>query len=143
MSDTPRTNAAKQNSWEENLPQVVVPAEKMAQLERELNESKVESERWKRQHDIVTDERAGSFAMLSKAIGGVGMTEYQAEVDIEIESRILGLIHERDSLRAINAELEEAGNILRSALHSEFIQEKIAARQKWDKTLTKVKNQKA
>jgi hypothetical protein len=47
-----------------------------------------------------------------------------------------------DSLRAINAELEEAGNDLRKVLHSEFIQEKIAARQRWDKTFTKSKQSK-
>jgi hypothetical protein len=41
-----------------------------------------------RNMDRVQDERAASFARLAKAVGGVGLTAYQPEVDLEIESRI-------------------------------------------------------
>lgn len=49
------------------------------------------AEKAEAQVQLVQDERAESFARLSRAVGGVGMTEYQAEVDLEIECRIKGL----------------------------------------------------
>lgn len=52
---------------------------------------------WKDQHNIVRDERAESFARLSKAVGSVFLTEYQPEVDLEIESRIKQIKSERDA----------------------------------------------
>ena len=48
----------------------------------------------------IKDERAKSLAMLAEHVGGVGCTEYQAEVDLEIASRI-------DTIKAINAEYSD------------------------------------
>ncbi len=47
----------------------------------------------------VQDERAASFKMLSKTVGGVSCTEYQPEVDLEINARIEQLKYEKDVLR--------------------------------------------
>ncbi len=41
--------------------------------------------------NTVQDERAASFKMLAEKVGGVGLTEYQAEVDLEIAGRIEAL----------------------------------------------------
>ena len=47
----------------------------------------------------VQDERAASFLMLSKTVGGACCTEYQPEVDLEINARIEQLKYEKDILR--------------------------------------------
>ncbi|MBP9682991.1 MAG: hypothetical protein KBD76_16440 [Bacteriovorax sp.] len=49
----------------------------------------------------VQDERAASFLMLSKTVGGVGCTEYQPEVDLEINARIEQLKHEKGELKEL------------------------------------------
>lgn len=51
--------------------------------------------------DRIIDERATSFAMLSKTIGGVNLTEYQPEVDLEINSRIEQIKFENESLKEL------------------------------------------
>jgi DNA repair exonuclease SbcCD ATPase subunit len=55
-----------------------------------------EVEKWQRAHRTVSEERAASFAMLSKTVGGVGMTEYQPEVDILIDLKIKSIKDQRD-----------------------------------------------
>lgn len=44
-----------------------------------------------RSYNVIAQERAQSFEMLATAVGGVGCTPYQAEVDIEIVGRIRAL----------------------------------------------------
>lgn len=48
-------------------------------------------ESWERGYNTIRDERAASFAALGKAVGGVGLTEYQPEFDIELLGKIEGL----------------------------------------------------
>ena len=89
--------------------------EQIDKLKGLLNNEECDSTFWKeqaeqaeRQVQIVQDERAASFAMLSRAVGRVGLTEYQAEVDLEIESRIRAIIHERETVKSHVAALREA-----------------------------------
>jgi hypothetical protein len=46
----------------------------------------------------VQDERAASFARLGKAVGGISLTEYQPEVDLEIEAAIKELRADKERL---------------------------------------------
>jgi hypothetical protein len=55
-----------------------------------------EVDNWQRAHRTVSEERAASFAMLSKTVGGVGMTEYQPEVDILIDLKVKSIKDQRD-----------------------------------------------
>lgn len=114
MSKTPRTDAAKARyiEWKDRqldsdmgggreLVKPVAPDgwATAASLETELSAKEAECERWKRQHEIVRDERAASFAMLDKAVGGTGLTEYQPEIDICIAGAIDGIKAECEALR--------------------------------------------
>jgi hypothetical protein len=59
-----------------------------------------EVDKWQRAHRTVSEERAASFAMLSKTVGGVGMTEYQPEVDILIDLKVKSIKDQRDLYEA-------------------------------------------
>ena len=61
--------------------------------------AEVEAKNTRTLYDALLDERARSFAMLAKVVGKVGCTEYQAEVDLEIASRIEAIKAEVESLR--------------------------------------------
>lgn len=71
----------------------------MVDLGAQLRAERERADRAERALDQVQDERARSFERLAAAVGGVGMTPYQAEVDIEIEARIAGVVTDRDNLR--------------------------------------------
>jgi hypothetical protein len=53
----------------------------------------------KANYQTVLDERAKSFSVLDEAVGGTGLTEYQAEIDIAIEMKIKGIVEERDKYK--------------------------------------------
>jgi len=58
------------------------------ELEARAEKAEAEAKNTRTLYDALLDERARSFAMLAKVVGKVGCTEYQAEVDLEIASRI-------------------------------------------------------
>lgn len=57
-----------------------------------------ETQRLAKALNNVQDERATSFARLSKAVGGTSLTEYQPEIDLEIETAIKSLVKDRERL---------------------------------------------
>jgi hypothetical protein len=65
----------------------------------------------------VSDERAESFHRLSRAVGGIVLTEYQPEVDLEIEARIKSVI---EQLRSTNAELFALVARFGEELHTDY-----------------------
>lgn len=77
----------------------IVSADFAKKLIEERNEAIYQSERAWKSVQRVQDERAASFAMLSKTVGKVGMTEYQPEVDLEIDARIQQIKFEKEELR--------------------------------------------
>ncbi len=52
-----------------------------------------------RQINVLQDERAQSFEVFQRAVGGCVLTPYQAEADIEIAARIAVVVRQRDRLR--------------------------------------------
>jgi len=55
-------------------------------LQKKLKKVEMERDKWKQQYQTVTDERAASFLRIGRALGGMSLTEYQPEVDLEIEA---------------------------------------------------------
>lgn len=103
QSKTPRTDAAHKWFFGDNRSGMeieCVQSDFARQLETELAEAIKEREMWLRQHEIIRRERDNSFDMLSKTLGNIGCTPSQPEVDLEIDSSIQCLKHERDQLRA-------------------------------------------
>lgn len=95
MSDapTPETDALAEEA-SGGLPHPADVLDFARRLERERDF-------WKQQHETVMDERARSFKMLDRAVGGTGLTEYQPEIDLCIEAAIKGLIEQRDEARKL------------------------------------------
>lgn len=100
----------------------VVPVSVSAHLERELNKAHAEIEKlqedcnkWKQQWQTVDDERARSFARLAKAVGGCSLTEYQPEIDLEIEAAIKAL--RANKARLTNALQIAAGSLCVAAIN--------------------------
>jgi hypothetical protein len=102
MRETPKTDAAWSAFCIDETSESGDPWSLASDLERDRDF-------WKQQTMRVQDERAGSFAILNKAVGGTGLTEYQPEIDIAIECAILGIKQQRDrlaeALRRIKSEL--------------------------------------
>ena len=65
-----------------------VDAQRCPPLEARAEKAEAEAKNTRTLYDALLDERARSFAMLATVVGKVGCTEYQAEVDLEIASRI-------------------------------------------------------
>ena len=58
-----------------------------------------ELDKMTRAYERLRNERAESFARLQAAVGKCGLTPFQAEADLEIESRIEAIKADRDRLR--------------------------------------------
>lgn len=71
----------------------------IADLRERAMRAEQERDQWKQQWQTVTDERAASFRRIGKAAGGTSLTEYQPEIDLEIEAIVKALVHSRDQWR--------------------------------------------
>jgi len=60
-----------------------------------------ELDKMTRAYERLRNERAESFARLQAAVGKCGLTPFQAEADLEIESRIEAIKADRDHLRMV------------------------------------------
>jgi len=69
------------------------------ELEARAEKAEAEAKNTRTLYDALLDERARSFAMLATVVGKVGCTEYQAEVDLEIASRIEAIKAEVERLK--------------------------------------------
>lgn len=92
--------AARTGATSIDLLQEQLAAERAAREKAEA-----EAERWKRRWQTVTDERAGSFDMFKRILGGVGCTAYQAEIDLEIAGRIGAIKNQLDWIQRAAAPL--------------------------------------
>ena len=108
MSKLPQTDAAWSAFCIDETSESGDPWSLASDLERELAELTKDRDFWKQQTMRVQDERAGSFAILNKAVGGTGLTEYQPEIDIAIECAILGIKQQRVRLAEALKEYREA-----------------------------------
>jgi hypothetical protein len=99
--DTLRAEVARLQSLDASLPRQNCSscAKELEFVKAEAEKHANEARRWRDAWQTVSDERAKSFAALARAVGGVGMTEYQPEVDMEIEARILAIKAEVERLR--------------------------------------------
>ena len=78
-----------------NARHLAAPVERGKEYEKmkaALDEANAMVVRYRKQLQSVQDERAASFAMLARTVGGVSLTEYQPEVDIEIANKIRSIL---------------------------------------------------
>jgi hypothetical protein len=85
--------------WESCLDRDRAHLPAMQDMQALYRETTARAERAEQSLNQVQDERAASFERLAAAVGGVGLTPYQAEIDIAIEARIRSLGEVRDNLR--------------------------------------------
>lgn len=74
--------------------------EQLAAVTKERDKARADSAHWMRQHEVIRAEREDSFAALSNAVEGVGMTPAQPEVDLEILGWIMFIKSELAKARA-------------------------------------------